>query len=124
MDSRDFFVEYCFFFHTRSHLKTSLLALIGTGRYLGGLACVVGSLAQGDICDYVLLQPYLPQPDASQAGSSPYLEGGALYALGLIYAVRGKEVLGMLRTTLRDTAGEVVQHGAALRVGGEFSCSM
>jgi len=95
----------------------------------------LGVIHKGNIRNgMAMLQPYLPQPDGtSQAGSSPYSEGGALYALGLIYAARGKEVLGMLRTTLRDTNEEVVQHGAALGVGvagmasqdrGELSCSV
>ena len=79
----------------------------------------LGVIHKGNIRNgTAMLQPYLPQPDGtSQPGSSPYSEGGALYALGLIHAARGKEVLGMLRATLRDVSGEVVQHGAALGVG-------
>jgi 26S proteasome regulatory subunit N2 len=79
----------------------------------------LGVIHKGNIRNgTALLQPYLPQPDgASTAGSSPYSEGGALYALGLIHASRGREVLGQLRATLRDVPGEIVQHGAALGVG-------
>lgn len=93
----------------------------------------LGVIHKGNIrTGTALLQPYLPQADGtSVAGSSPYSEGGALYALGLINAARGKEVLPMLRTTLREVPGEIVQHGAALGVGvaamasqdkGGFSC--
>lgn len=79
----------------------------------------LGVIHKGNIRNgTAMLQPYLPRTDGStQAGSSTYSEGGALYALGLIHAARGKEVLGLLRTTLRDVPGEVVQHGAALGVG-------
>ena len=79
----------------------------------------LGVIHKGNIRNgTALLQPYLPQPDGtSTAGSSPYSEGGALYALGLIHASRGREVLGQLRATLRDVPGEIVQHGAALGVG-------
>lgn len=79
----------------------------------------LGVIHKGNIrSGTALLAPYLPQPDGSStAGSSPYSEGGALYALGLIHASRGKEVLGQLRAALRDVPGEIVQHGAALGVG-------
>lgn len=79
----------------------------------------LGVLHKGNIKNgTAILQPYFPQPDGtSVAGSSPYSEGGALYALGLIHAGRGKEVLGLLRTNLKEAQGEVVQHGAALGVG-------
>ena len=79
----------------------------------------LGVIHKGNIQNgTAMLQPYLPRADgSSQPGDSPYSEGGALYALGLIHAARGKEVLGMLRGTLRDASGEVVQHGAALGVG-------
>lgn len=79
----------------------------------------LGVLHKGNIKNgTAILQPYFPQPDGNPvAGSSPYSEGGALYALGLIHAGRGKEVLGLLRTNLKDAQGEVVQHGAALGVG-------
>lgn len=50
--------------------------------------------------------------------SSPYLEGGALYALGLIHANQGnKEVLEYLRNALRNTQNSVLQHGATLGIG-------
>ncbi len=48
-----------------------------------------------------------------------YLEGGALYALGLINVGYGSSRLveGYLRETLRVVQGEVVQHGAAVGLG-------
>eukprot|EP01113_Clastostelium_recurvatum_P036086 TRINITY_DN509_c0_g1_i1.p1 TRINITY_DN509_c0_g1~~TRINITY_DN509_c0_g1_i1.p1 ORF type:complete len:961 (+),score=274.09 TRINITY_DN509_c0_g1_i1:139-3021(+) len=63
-----------------------------------------------------LLQPYLP--NANGTSSSPYSEGGALYALGLIHANHGEAVtqyiLGALRNCGQD---EVIQHGACLGLG-------
>lgn len=51
---------------------------------------------------------------------SPYAEGGALYALGLIHANHGSSVVGELTGTLtavgRQT-DEIVQHGACLGLG-------
>ncbi|KAL1925244.1 uncharacterized protein VTP21DRAFT_127 [Calcarisporiella thermophila] len=69
-----------------------------------------GQLSQG----LSLLQPYLPQDGVS---GSPYSEGGALYALGLINANHGHGVLNYLLTALRNTQTEVVQHGACLGLG-------
>ncbi|KAG8696227.1 proteasome regulatory particle base subunit [Ceratobasidium sp. 395] len=64
-----------------------------------------------------LLGPYLPGA-TNGAGSSPYSEGGALFALGIVHAGRGAEVEGFLREKVRQAAGgEVVQHGAALGLG-------
>lgn len=68
-----------------------------------------------------LLAPYLPQGGVS---ASPYSEGGALYAMGLIHANKGfsgsqsKATMAYLKTALKNTtADETVQHGAALGVG-------
>ncbi|KAK9238470.1 armadillo-type protein [Lipomyces kononenkoae] len=78
-----------------------------------------GNLSQG----MNLLRPYLPGDSASQAAGSKYSQGGSLYALGLVFAGHGKDVLDFLRTNLRESSssggqeGEVVQHGAALGVG-------
>ena len=52
-----------------------------------------------------LMAPYLPRNGAS---GSPYSEGGALYALGLTYAVHGAgDMRAFLLQSLRDTAHEV-----------------
>ncbi|KAI8338087.1 armadillo-type protein [Chlamydoabsidia padenii] len=62
-----------------------------------------------------LLAPYLPQEGAQ--GGSEYSEGGSLYALGLINANHGQDVLNFLKKALKDTDKEVIQHGAGLGLG-------
>ncbi|XP_076924514.1 26S proteasome non-ATPase regulatory subunit 1 homolog A-like [Bidens hawaiensis] len=62
-----------------------------------------------------LMAPYLPQ--SGSGGGSPYSEGGALYALGLIHANHGEGIKQFLRDSLRNTNVEVVQHGACLGLG-------
>src|SRR5215472_1423619 len=67
-----------------------------------------------------ILRPYLPQQGGkSQIQGASYMEGGALYALGLINAGcgSGRSVEGYLRDTLKLAQTEVMQHGAALGVG-------
>lgn len=61
-----------------------------------------------------LLAPYLPQDGVS---SSPYSEGGSLFALGLINVNHGGDVLDYLRKALNKTQNEIIQHGAALGLG-------
>lgn len=63
-----------------------------------------------------LMAPYLPQGGAG-GGGSPYSEGGALYALGLIHANHGEGIKQFLRDSLRSTSVEVIQHGACLGLG-------
>jgi len=53
-----------------------------------------------------LMAPYLPQGGAG-GGGSPYSEGGALYALGLIHANHGEGIKQFLRESLRSTSVEV-----------------
>jgi 26S proteasome regulatory subunit N2 len=79
----------------------------------------LGVIHKGNFKDgMTLLGPYLPtEANAAAQGSSSYSEGGALYALGLINAGRGKDVLPFLRDKLQSIYGEVVQHGAALGLG-------
>ncbi|XP_066330212.1 26S proteasome non-ATPase regulatory subunit 1 homolog A-like [Miscanthus floridulus] len=71
-----------------------------------------GHLQQGR----ALMAPYLPQNGAGGSGS-PYSEGGALYALGLIHANHGEGIKDFLRESLRNATSEVVQHGACLGLG-------
>ncbi|GJX46440.1 26S proteasome non-ATPase regulatory subunit 1 homolog A-like protein [Tanacetum coccineum] len=60
-----------------------------------------------------LMAPYLPK-NGSGFGGSPYSEGGALYALGLIHANHGEGIKQFLRDSLHSTSDdEVVQHGSA-----------
>ena len=54
-----------------------------------------------------LMAPYLPQGGAG-GGGSPYSEGGALYALGLIHANHGEGIKQFLRDSLRSTNVEVL----------------
>mgnify|MGYP003683836563 CR=1 FL=1 len=62
-----------------------------------------------------LLAPYLPQPGMS---ASPYSEGGALFALGIIHANHGLAIRSYLLDALRNAGtNEVVQHGCALGIG-------
>ncbi|KAF8760836.1 26S proteasome regulatory complex, non-ATPase subcomplex, Rpn2 Psmd1 subunit [Rhizoctonia solani] len=77
-----------------------------------------GVIHKGNVTQAMeLLGPYLPGA-SSGAGSSPFSEGGALFALGIVHAGRGSEVEGFLREKVRQAAGgEVVQHGAALGLG-------
>ncbi|KAG6593786.1 26S proteasome non-ATPase regulatory subunit 1-like A, partial [Cucurbita argyrosperma subsp. sororia] len=63
-----------------------------------------------------LMAPYLPQ-GGSGGGGSPYSEGGALYALGLIHANHGEGIKQFLRDSLQSTNVEVIQHGACLGLG-------
>lgn len=84
---------------------TAALGVLNKGHLAGGMS---------------ILGPYLPGNGASVAGASPYSEGGSLYALGLINAGRGAEVLEYLKNQLTAASSggsEVVQHGAALGLG-------
>lgn len=72
-----------------------------------------GNIGQGQ----KLLEPYLREGGAGAASSS-YSRGGALYALGLIYANHGRHVVDYLHKQLKDAASEeIIQHGACLGVG-------
>ena len=48
---------------------------------------------------------------------SPFSEGGALYALGLIHTNHGESIKPFLLESLRATTSEIVQHGACLGLG-------
>lgn len=63
-----------------------------------------------------VLAPYLPSAEGRQQ-TSPYSEGGALYALGLIHASHGQPVVEFISTSLSNTRNQVVQHGACLGLG-------
>lgn len=71
-----------------------------------------GNITQGQ----KLLEPYLPKPSISSS-SSHYEQGGSLYALGLIYANHGSNVLDYLLKQFQNASEEVIQHGGALGVG-------
>ncbi|KAJ1666295.1 proteasome regulatory particle base subunit [Coemansia sp. RSA 1813] len=65
-----------------------------------------------------LLQPYLPEDNTS---TSPFSEGGAFFALGLIHACHGSDkVLKYLQDALVTYQGqnvEILHHGACLGLG-------
>lgn len=69
-----------------------------------------GQLSQGQY----LMAPYLPSEGSS---GSPFSEGGALYALGLMHCDKGKGIRDFLLQSLRNATSEVVQHGACLGIG-------
>lgn len=70
-----------------------------------------GNITQGQ----KLLEPYLPKDTVSSG--SHYEQGGSLYALGLIYANHGSNVLDYLLKQFQNASEEVIQHGGALGVG-------
>ncbi|KAJ2300751.1 proteasome regulatory particle base subunit, partial [Coemansia sp. RSA 2706] len=67
---------------------------------------------------FSLLQPYLPEDKTSV---SPFSEGGAFFALGLIHACHGSDkVVNYLQDALISYQGqnaEILQHGACLGLG-------
>lgn len=79
-------------------------------------AASLGVIHRGNIYkSKEILQPYLP----GAAGGSPYSEGGALYALGLIHANHmHTDTLNYLINALQANSGnETVLHGACLGIG-------
>ncbi|KAJ4326403.1 proteasome regulatory particle base subunit [Neodidymelliopsis sp. IMI 364377] len=70
-----------------------------------------GNITQGQ----KLLDPYLPKDSVSSG--SHYEQGGSLYALGLIYANHGSNVLDYLVKQFQAANEEVIQHGGALGLG-------
>ncbi|KAJ1954541.1 proteasome regulatory particle base subunit, partial [Linderina pennispora] len=79
----------------------------------------LGVIHQGQTRNgFSLLEPYLPEDSVS---SSPFSEGGAFYALGLINASHGSDrVIGYLQNALATFQGqnvEILQHGASLGLG-------
>lgn len=62
-----------------------------------------------------ILTMYLPSQNNAYGGA--YAHGGALYALGLVYANHGVEIVDFMRTNFKGATEEIVQHGAALGLG-------
>ncbi len=80
----------------------------------------MGVIQKGHLSESrTVLSSYLPQVGAATTGRSPYSEGGALYALGLIHANHHDMATEeYLRTTLESAQGnEVLQVGACLGLG-------
>ncbi|XP_063692760.1 26S proteasome non-ATPase regulatory subunit 1-like [Bolinopsis microptera] len=61
-----------------------------------------------------LMSSYLPKEPAS---GSPYQEGGALYALGMIHANHGAAIIPYLSEQLQTATNETVKHGGCLGLG-------
>lgn len=61
-----------------------------------------------------LMSAYLPKDSAN---SFPYSDGGGLYALGLIHANHGGEIIEYLFNQLKSAQSEPVKHGACLGIG-------
>ncbi|PHT48819.1 26S proteasome non-ATPase regulatory subunit 1 -like protein A [Capsicum baccatum] len=100
---------FCFYYQDWLSRATNWAKFSATAG-LGVIHC--GHLQQGRS----LMAPYLPQGGAG-GGGSPYSEGGALYALGLIHANHGEGIKQFLRDSLRSINVEVIQHGACLGLG-------
>merc|ERR1719420_626988 len=62
-----------------------------------------------------LMQSYLPKDTAGT--SSGYAEGGGLYALGLIHANHGAEIIEYLLGQLKEASSEQIKHGGCLGLG-------
>lgn len=62
-----------------------------------------------------VLSPYLPS--SASSSSSPYSEGGSLYALGLIHSNHSVGIREYIMEFLQNTQNEVIQHGACLGLG-------
>lgn len=61
-----------------------------------------------------LMSAYLPKDSAN---NFPYSDGGGLYALGLIHANHGGEIIDYLFNQLKSSTTEPVKHGACLGLG-------
>lgn len=61
-----------------------------------------------------LMQSYLPKESGPSSG---YSEGGGLYALGLIHANHGANIIEYLMAQLKEAQNENVRHGGCLGLG-------
>lgn len=61
-----------------------------------------------------VLSPYLP---SSTSSSSPYSEGGSLYAIGMMHSNHSAGITDFILNFLTGTQNEVIQHGACLGLG-------
>ncbi|CAF4112084.1 unnamed protein product [Rotaria sordida] len=80
-------------------------------------ATSLGVIHKGHIKEALnLMSAYLPK---DSTGNSPYAEGGGLYALGLIHANHGGDIIDYLINQLRSnsTQTDAVRHGACLGLG-------
>ncbi len=61
-----------------------------------------------------LMSTYLPKDSGP---GSAYAEGGGLYALGLIHANHGADIMEYLLNQLKEASTDMVRHGACLGLG-------
>lgn len=75
----------------------------------------LGVIHRGHEADSLaLMQSYLPKETGPSSG---YSEGGGLYALGLIHANHGANIIDYLLQQLKDAQNENVRHGGCLGLG-------
>jgi 26S proteasome regulatory subunit N2 len=80
----------------------------------------LGVIHQGNVNQVDrLLNPYLPKRSAAGApsSSSPYSQGGSLYAYGLVCANHKGKAVDYIRSAFKDATEEVILHGGALGLG-------
>lgn len=80
-------------------------------------AASLGVIHKGHVKEALnLMSAYLPK---DSTGNSPYAEGGGLYALGLIHANHGGDIIDYLINQLRSNSNQTdtVRHGACLGLG-------
>ncbi|KAH9259314.1 hypothetical protein BASA81_002357 [Batrachochytrium salamandrivorans] len=96
-----------------------------------GATASLGVVHKGNVESAMqLLRPYLPDPNQGNNNASPYSEGGALYALGLIHSAEGVSptaklaALDHLTTCLDNSAAaenpiarDSLMHGSCLGIG-------
>merc|ERR1719424_2003652 len=102
-------VEQCnSLYHSAIVLAHSLMS--------AGTTATLGVIHRGHVKQAMsLMAPYLPQQGMS---ASPFSEGGALFALGIIHANHSSDIRTYLLDALRNAGtNEVVQHGACLGLG-------
>lgn len=91
-----------------------------------GATAGLGVIQRGSVADgrsRSLLSPYLPAAPGSSTGS-PYSEGGALYALGLIHANSAQGAQQLLIDSLRATQHEVGERVGGVEGGGGGALAM
>eukprot|EP00061_Rhincodon_typus_P016260 g44376.t1 len=79
-----------------------------------GLICGIKGWSGHEKEALQLMATYLPKD--SSPGSA-YQEGGGLYALGLIHANHGGDIIEYLLNQLKNASNDIVRHGGCLGLG-------
>jgi 26S proteasome regulatory subunit N2 len=75
----------------------------------------LGVIHKGNIANSKsVLSPYLP---SSSSSTSPYSEGGSLYAIGMMHSNHSVGITDFILEFLKNSQNEVIQHGACLGLG-------